>query len=148
MLLAVTEIREQLFEVLKRSFEIYKQIGRSIDFTGFEIAKCLLRSFHDKDVEWHVANVRIDHDGDIKLIDSRLLDPSHAIFCARWYVRLLVDLQHESLARVLEPFYPDVGSLKPRSSLLSRALMRLGFWHKENMPKILEAIESVRKRLI
>ncbi len=148
MLIDDAELAKQLAEALKSSFRLYEEFGRAVDFVGFEIAKCIVRSCYDKDVEWNISNMRVDEEGQIKLLDSRLLDPDCAIICSGWYVRLLVELQHEALVRVLSESHPELAELKPPTSRVAQTLMRFGFWHKETMPKILEPMEPVRRWMI
>ncbi len=107
-----SEIKEQLKNIIQRSLDIRKKLGKSLDLLGGEALVKFLRYLCCESNLGALGayNLYLDDADRIVLIDTNTLDPARAPRIIEGFVRSMMDVQHSLLTELLD----DQG-LKERS---------------------------------
>lgn len=125
--LANPRIKKQMLHMVETSLQIRSQIGAALDFLGGEALGHFVRYLFQEEQPGQLGayNLILNHEEDIVLIDTNLLDPQRAPTGLGWLVNMMIDLQHQLLIEMLD----DPSLNKQHETLLKyRAVKRMGKW--------------------
>jgi len=98
----VSDVLEQISELLQKSVLINGKHGKGIDFLGAEAVKSLVKYFRYTDYPLHVHNFRIDNSDQIILSDTGMLSPNKCISLVSWSIQQIIDLQYYLIEGVIK----------------------------------------------
>lgn len=127
-------VRDQICELLEKSFAIRKEHGKGIDFLGGEAIPEFWHYLRKetKPLQLGAYNLFLREDR-LTLIDTNFLDPQRAPRGIGWYINAMIDLQHSLVSRILQDpdqiensnascRYPVIHRLSDKLYALSRRL--------------------------
>ena len=95
-------IRNQLFQLLQVSVDLFRDKNIAIDFLGAEAMIGLMKYFTNSSYPLHVHNFRLDSNAQILLSDTGMLCPNKCKPYLRWGISEIINLQHYLIEGVLK----------------------------------------------
>ena len=100
-------IRAQLSKLLQISVNLFKDKNVAIDFLGAEAMVGLMKYFISPSYPLHVHNFHLNHNAEILLLDTGLLNPEKCKPFLRWGISEIINLQHYLIEGVVQTLDDD-----------------------------------------